>query len=201
MHSFRPSPLVSVSVCLCPACSHGVAYFWCLTSCLKLSHSSEAKTAACSDAIHVQYMQLALAEARKCPIKATAFSVGCLIVQPSTSAILSTGYSRQASGTEEEGDYHAEHCALLALPRSAELKGLAMYTTMEPCSVRSTGKTPCVDRILKEGDLIGTIYVGAQEPGDFVVCEGTQKLLDAGYCVVVVDGMQEECLRVARRTE
>ena len=76
------------------------------------------------------------------------------------------------------------------------MKGASIYTTLEPCSVRKSGSRPCADRIIEAG--FARVYVGVLEPGDFVVCEGTQRLLDAGIEVVLVEGLEEECLSVAR---
>ena len=42
-------------------------------------------------------------------------------------------------------------------------------------------------------------FIGVGEPADFVNCEGAQKLKDAGIEVVWVDGMQDQCLAVARK--
>jgi pyrimidine deaminase RibD-like protein len=72
---------------------------------------------------------------------------------------------------------------------------------MEPCSKRSVGNTPCVERILKTG--IQHVFIGVKEPGDFVQCEGIQLLKDNGRKVwLVIDpddpSLGEECLKVAR---
>lgn len=55
-----------------------------------------------------------------------------------------------------------------------------MYTTMEPCSQRTSGNCPCVSRILatrdpnnaRAGCKITRVYVGAMEPSNFVNCDG-----------------------------
>jgi pyrimidine deaminase RibD-like protein len=55
-----------------------------------------------------------------------------------------------------------------------------MYTTMEPCSKRVSGNSPCVARILatrdygnsRAGCKVIRVYVGAMEPSNFVNCEG-----------------------------
>jgi len=72
---------------------------------------------------------------------------------------------------------------------------------MEPCSVRLSGNTPCVQRILETE--IKDVYVGVREPGDFVECEGTRLLRENGRNVwIVVDPedetLGEQCLKVAR---
>lgn len=157
-------------------------------------------------------MRLALAEARKSTPVPTAFCVGALVVSsPSAShpaRVLATGYSR-----ELPGNTHAEQCALDKLAASSTsssssfagphplLDGASLYTTMEPCSTRLSGNTPCVQRVLATG--IRRVFIGCEEPSDFVECEGTRLLRDEGRDVfVVVDphdpGLADECLRVAR---
>lgn len=74
-----------------------------------------------------------------------------------------------------------------------------MYTTMEPCSVRLSGNVPCVQRVLATG--ISTVYVGVEEPKDFVECEGTRLLRESGRQVIVIDNadLAQQCLLEARR--
>jgi pyrimidine deaminase RibD-like protein len=147
------------------------------------------------------YLKQALDEARKCIPTSTAYCVGCVIVDPTTQTILSTGFSR-----ELPGNTHAEECALAKLkPNDAtndrELKGLDMYATMEPCSERLSGNKPCTDRILESGGLIGRVVLGVREPDTFVKCVGVEKLLAHGIVVVRNDDEELErvCLEVARR--
>lgn len=168
-------------------------------------------------------MRLALEEAKKCKATPTAFCVGCIITTIPTllfpkGEILSTGYSR-----ELEGNTHAEECAIskflttlsiLSSPSSSAtveeldqeiqskltaLKSARIYTTMEPCSLRLSGNTPCVDRVIELE--FNSVYMGVEEPGDFVICEGVRKLREKGIevFVVVQDGLREDCLREARR--
>ncbi|GAA5978082.1 hypothetical protein JCM10908_004221 [Rhodotorula pacifica] len=177
-------------------------------------------TPTTSEPEHVQYMRQALAEARKSIPIETAFCVGAVIVSSpdhptSPSTVLATGYSR-----ELPGNTHAEQCALdkLSSPKSGEatstkeagaksderrqlLDGASIYTTMEPCSTRLSGNVPCVQRILDTG--INRVYIGVEEPRDFVECEGTRLLREAGRQVfVVVDPADPDlgmaCLQVAR---
>ncbi|ODQ52672.1 hypothetical protein SAICODRAFT_30508 [Saitoella complicata NRRL Y-17804] len=71
---------------------------------------------------------------------------------------------------------------------------------MEPCSERLSGNKPCTDRILDYGkEVFNSVYLGVKEPSDFVECKGVRKLKDAGIQVVHVQGLEEECLEVARK--
>ncbi|KAJ7219341.1 diaminohydroxyphosphoribosylamino-pyrimidine deaminase, partial [Mycena pura] len=160
-------------------------------------------------------MQLALAEARKCQPTPTAFCVGCVIAVPwphddSEPVILSTGYSR-----ELPGNTHAEANALTKLkeifpaqiqalfpgpnpPRIEDIfTRLDVYTTMEPCSIRTSGLPPCADALIAAG--VRRCIIGVGEPDDFVKCEGAQKLKDAGIELIWLSGLEEECLNAARR--
>ena len=143
----------------------------------------------------IRLLRLALEEAKRCtPIQA-AFCVGCVISDPESHVVLSTGYSR-----ELPGNTHAEENALRKLP-SAACRGLDMYTTMEPCSERLSGNKPCTERIVEAGGLIRRIILGVKEPDDFVHCVGAEKLRENGYVVVHNDNaeLERECLQVAKR--
>jgi deoxycytidylate deaminase len=58
-----------------------------------------------------------------------------------------------------------------------------MYTTMEPCSVRLSGNRSCTSRLIEAG--VACVVVGEGEPSNFVVCEGTKLLRQAGIKVGV----------------
>lgn len=165
---------------------------------------------------HIQYIREALSEAGKCVPTTTAFCVGCLLVTryPSISespVVLATGYSR-----ELPGNTHAEANAL-AKARSLSPEQLSeifpnvedkpniddvlthsdVYTTLEPCSVRTSGLAPCADALVAA--KVPRCFIGVGEPDDFVQCEGAKKLRAAGCQVIWVKGLEEECLAAARR--
>lgn len=161
------------------------------------------------------YLRLALDEARKCTPNPSAFCVGCVIAvhyppDSQEEVILATGYSR-----ELPGNTHAEANALSKARQLSPEKLLELfpdarslvdvdailthadiYTTMEPCSIRTSGLAPCADAIIAVG--MKRCFIGVGEPDDFVKCEGAQKLRDAGIDVIWVDGLAKECLEVAR---
>ena len=168
---------------------------------------------------HLAYMKIALEEANKCIPAPTAFCVGCVIVVPVRSAtdveekvVLSTGYSR-----ELVGNTHAEANALAKARElsSAELEkffpegipsdggvgrllGEAdVYTTLEPCSIRTSGLPACADALV--GAQVRRCYIGVAEPDDFVTCEGAEKLKRGGIEVIWLKGLEQECLDAARR--
>lgn len=71
-----------------------------------------------------------------------------------------------------------------------------IYTTLEPCSVRTSGLAPCAKAIIAA--KVPRCFIGVGEPDDFVKCEGAQMLKDAGIEVVWLKGYENECLAVAR---
>ncbi|EGG03416.1 uncharacterized protein MELLADRAFT_109238 [Melampsora larici-populina 98AG31] len=145
-----------------------------------------------------EWFPLALQEATKCVPSPQAFNIGSLILS-SSNQLLSKGHSR-----ELPGNTHAEENALSKLTDLEIPDGsLKLVVTMEPCSVRLSGKTSCVDKILEWNDehrekRIGEVWLGVLEPKDFVVCEGVRKLKEMGILVGVIEGFEDECLRIAR---
>lgn len=142
---------------------------------------------------HREFMQLALDEAKKCGETQTQFNVGAVLVL--NGEILATGHTR-----ELPGNTHAEQCALQKyFERTGKTdvpEGTELYTTMEPCSNRSVGNKPCVDRVLET--LIKTCFVGVVEPDTFVKNNtGKQKLTDGDVEYIHIPGFEDECLRVA----
>ena len=72
-----------------------------------------------------------------------------------------------------------------------------VYTTLEPCSVRTSGLPACADALIKA--RVKRCIIGVGEPDDFVQCEGAQKLKDAGIDVLWLKGLEKQCLDAARR--
>lgn len=123
--------------------------------------------------------------------------------------ILADGYSRQIPGNT-----HAEANALANFrERMAELERdevgrsipsaddilthATCYATMEPCSVRTSGGPSCALELVRAHVKI--VYLGVEEPPDFVQCEGVRILEQGGVVVRRVVGLEDECLRLARR--
>ncbi|KUJ21897.1 cytidine deaminase-like protein [Mollisia scopiformis] len=152
---------------------------------------------------HIEYMRQALELARKSPPKPTNYRVGALLVDASADTILASGYTLEC-----EGNTHAEQSCFIKLAGEHEVaeedlasilpKQTVLYTTVEPCFKRLSGNLPCVQRILRLGKAIKTVYVGVKEPEKFVgENTGRKQLEDAGINVVLVEGMEKEILEVA----
>ncbi|KAF7552812.1 hypothetical protein G7046_g7290 [Stylonectria norvegica] len=151
---------------------------------------------------HEGSMQRALSLANKSPPKPTNFRVGAILVNLDDNTISAEGYT-----LELPGNTHAEECCLLKL---AEQYGTteeqlvdaiksphALYTTVEPCFKRLSGKLPCVERVLRQKWIV-EVYVGVQEPETFVGQNpGRSMLENAGIKVFHVDGFEKEILEVA----
>ena len=152
---------------------------------------------------HVEYMRQALELARKSPPKPTNYRVGALLVDTKTDTVLATGYTLEC-----EGNTHAEQSCFIKLAEAHKVaedalgdvlpEGTVLYATVEPCFKRLSGNLPCVERIIRLGNAIKTVYVGVKEPEKFVgENTGRKQLEDAGIEVVLVEGMEKEILEVA----
>lgn len=71
------------------------------------------------------------------------------------------------------------------------------YATMEPCSMRTSGGPSCALELVRAH--VKRVYLGVEEPPDFVQCEGVRILEEGGVEVRRVGGLEEECLKAARR--
>lgn len=116
--------------------------------------------------------------AERCPPSTTAFSVGALIVA-SDGTVLSEGWSRKDDPHE-----HAEESALRALPPGTRFAGTTIYTSLEPCSTRSSRPITCTQHILNAG--IPRIVYAWREPSTFVDCVGAETLSAAGRTVIQI---------------
>lgn len=150
-------------------------------------------------------MRQALDLARKSPPKPSNFRVGAILVKLDGDHCPTPvgGYTLECPGNT-----HAEECCFLKLAElhSTTEEGLAevmksphaLYTTMEPCFRRLSGKLPCVERVLRQKSWIRQVYVGVEEPETFVGRNpGRQMLEDGGIEVHHVPGLEEEILQVA----
>lgn len=127
----------------------------------------------------------AITLSRRCPPSQTAYSVGAVLVAANGS-VLSSGYSRETA----PGD-HAEEVALakIGLPAAVRAPGAApelaaatLYSSLEPCAVRSSRPVPCADLILASG--IGRVVIAWIEPPVLAPGGGAGRLRAAGIVVV-----------------
>jgi pyrimidine deaminase RibD-like protein len=119
-------------------------------------------------------LERAIALAWRCPPSDTAFSVGAMIVADD-GTVLGEGWSRRGDAHE-----HAEEAALADVAEAdrERLATATIYTSLEPCSTRSSRPVTCTQHILQAG--IPRIVFAWREPDLFVECVGAETLRAAG---------------------
>ena len=123
------------------------------------------------------YLAQAVAAGRLCTPSATSYCVGAVVVL--TNGRTFTGHTHETSPT-----HHAEQEAIRkALDAGADLRGAAIYSSMEPCSQRSSEPESCTQLILRHG--FARVVFALYEPDRFVCCRGAQTLREAGVEVRV----------------
>lgn len=146
---------------------------------------------------HHNFMLKALSVAENCR-DIEWYGVGCVIIGPNDE-VLSTGYTGELQ--ESDGKYrHAEDIAIeKALSNNVDLNNVTLYSTLEPCSIRASAKTPCVRHIIQNG--IKKVVIGAKEPYEpalGIVCNGTNELSESGVEVIFLSDFEDRCLKSAR---
>jgi tRNA (adenine-N(1)-)-methyltransferase non-catalytic subunit len=127
----------------------------------------------------VDRMRLACTLAESCVPVASAYNVGAVLVAPD-GAVRATGFSR-----ELPGNTHAEEVCL-AKAGEGGARGCTIFTTMEPCSTRLSGKAACADTLQAAG--VVRVVLSVPEPPHFVAdCTGAAQLRRAGLVVDTVD--------------
>ncbi len=117
----------------------------------------------------------AIAQSRLSPPCATAYRVGAVVVTAAGERF--AGYTHETSAT-----HHAEQEAILkAQAAGADLRGAAIYTSMEPCSQRASEPESCTQLILRHG--FARVVFALYEPDCFVQCRGALTLREAGLDV------------------
>ncbi|MDP9845434.1 deaminase [Streptosporangium lutulentum] len=125
------------------------------------------------------WLRLACDLAELCPSSDTAFSVGAVVVAADGEEI-ARGYSR-----ETDQHVHAEESALSKIsPDDPRLAGATIYSSLEPCSTRSSRPRTCTRLILDSG--IRRVVMAWREPLLFVDCHGAEELAAAGVTVLEI---------------
>eukprot|EP00835_Amoeboradix_gromovi_P003791 NODE_264_length_12431_cov_0.389556.p4 type:complete len:166 gc:universal NODE_264_length_12431_cov_0.389556:7697-8194(+) len=154
------------------------------------------------------FMELSLKCANKCKSTSTAYNVGAVLVHSTVvftedldvndlegRNLLFTGYSR-----ELPGNTHAEQVCLLKHGKcNLLLQDYILYTTMEPCSERLSGKLPCAQNIIDSHGKqlnITKVYVACSEPSNFVYAKGISLLQQFGIKVEILSQYREPALLV-----
>ncbi len=127
----------------------------------------------------------------RAPAAEGSYSVGCVIAS-AAGEILGTGFTRELG----EG-WHAEAVALeKARSRGRRLEGASVYSSLEPCSRRLSGRTSCCERLIEAG--VARVVYCLDEPPVFVHCEGAETLRAAGLQVIRDDRFAERVRQTNR---
>lgn len=148
--------------------------------------------------LDIQWLKEAIRIAGQCS-NVAFYGVGCVIVKEGK--LISTGYTGERK-EEFKGslqDLHAEEVALLkAQEQGLSVEAACLYSTLEPCCPRKSGRKPCALRIIENG--VARVVFGAKEPFDErlgIYCQGEDKLRAAGLEVVHFSALENECLASA----
>ncbi|WP_030437479.1 dCMP deaminase [Actinoplanes subtropicus] len=116
---------------------------------------------------------------RLSPPAPTHYAVGALLADY-TGAVLATGYTG-----ETDPQVHAEEAALAKLGPTDH--SVALYTSLEPCTVRKSRPTPCTELILAAG--ITRVVLALREPLLFADCHGVETLMRHGVEVIEIPSL------------
>ncbi len=163
---------------------------------------------------HKAFMLLAVEKASFSPPSPSKFCVGAVLANGVTGEVLSTGYSIELPGDMDGdlGSTHAEQCCFIKFAQQHTLPvahaeehigqilpgNTVLYTTMEPCNARLSGRRTCCDRIVALKDRLKTVYVGIREPNTFMANnDGKARLEREGIAFEMVEGVHDFCFEAA----
>ncbi len=131
----------------------------------------------------LKFMIEAINAARNAPPSDKAFSVGAVVVL--ADEIICTGHSRELAD-----NMHAEEVCIAKLSTmNLDHTKLVMYSTMEPCGERLSGKNCCANLIIDS--KIPRVVVGCLEPATFIKStQGIKKLKSNNIQVTTLPGLQ-----------
>lgn len=136
----------------------------------------------------LEYLHRAIDVSRKCTPGDTCYCVGAVI--RTLSGAVFTGYTHETSPT-----HHAEQEAVAkALAAGADLRGATIYSSMEPCSQRSSEPESCSALIIRHG--FARVVFALYEPDCFVACHGALNLRQSGVEVRVYPELGGEVSRI-----
>lgn len=124
-----------------------------------------------------RWLSAAIELSRRSPRTPTNYAVGAVVVGPAGD-VLATGYTGE-SGPRD----HAEEAAL-AKVAGVDLTGATIYSSLEPCTTRSSRAGTCTDLILAAG--LRRVVIALREPLLFADCRGVETLRDAGVEVIEI---------------
>ncbi|MFI3316402.1 MAG: dihydrofolate reductase family protein [Rikenellaceae bacterium] len=136
----------------------------------------------------VRMLERAIELSRNCTPSATSYCVGAVIVTATGERF--EGYTHETSPT-----HHAEQEAVKkALAAEANLRGATIYSSMEPCSTRSSEPESCSQIIIRHG--FSRALFALYEPSCFVDCKGALNMRLAGIDVECIDSLADSVREV-----
>ena len=118
-----------------------------------------------------RWLTAAIELSRRSPRTPTNYAVGAVVVGPD-GTVLSTGYTGETGPRD-----HAEEAAL-AKAAGRELSRATIYSSLEPCTTRSSRPGTCTDLILAAG--LRRVVIALREPLLFADCHGVATLRAGG---------------------
>ncbi len=136
----------------------------------------------------VALLKRAIELSRSCRPSATSYCVGAVVV--TAKGEIFEGYTHETSPT-----HHAEQEAIKkAEMAGVQLTGAVMYSSMEPCSVRSSEPESCSQIIIRHG--FARAIFALYEPSCFVVCHGARNMRLAGVQVECIASLGDAVRQV-----
>ncbi len=129
-----------------------------------------------------EWLREAIEHSRLCLPSHAAYSVGAIIVS-AQGAELARGYSRETAATA-----HAEEAALTRV-QSKDLDGATLYSSLEPCGVRTSRPVPCARLIA--ATAIRRVVFALREPPTLAPGGGAAMLRAAGVEVVEIQELSD----------
>lgn len=133
-----------------------------------------------------KFCETAIAEAKKSVTENDGRlhpHVGAVVVKDGI--VLAAGYR----GENGKGD-HAEYSAIQKMNK-ADLEGCTVYTTLEPCSIRKTPKTPCTNHLIES--KVKRVVYGMPDKDESVF--GHHSLIEVGIEIALFpDDLVKELL-------
>ncbi len=135
-----------------------------------------------------RYLRRAIELSRHCQPSATSYCVGAVVV--TTGGQIFEGYTHESSPT-----HHAEQEAIAkAEAAGVILEGATIYSSMEPCSERSSEPESCSAIIIRH--RFARAVFALYEPSHFVVCRGALNMRLSGVEVVCLSDLGAEVLAI-----
>jgi ATP-dependent DNA helicase RecG len=92
---------------------------------------------------------------------------------------------------------HAEYQLIDRLCRNDNLEGATLYVTLEPCTTRGPGRTPCAERVISA--RIGRVFIGMVDPNPDIEGHGIAMLMKSGVSVGFFDKDLSETIQLQNK--